>query len=246
MLLADRLRRLLADAWSFLRARLRRGEWYGLGLTLAVLGIGAALWGFVELVDALTEQETLYRADQRVRETVGRLTSPAMTPWVVRLTSLGNGWILTVLTLAVGAGLLWRRRWVRLFELVFAMGGGGLLLWALKAFFARARPEGSLTATGGFSFPSGHSFGAMVFFGFLAYLARRETERTELRLAAIALGGLLILLIGVSRVYLGVHWLTDVLGGFLAGFAWLAASLVLVRTAEHRRLSNQKSRPMER
>lgn len=234
MSLREPLHSLLAAARAFLRARLRRGGRYGLGVTLALLAIGAALWGFLEIVDTVTEAE-LVRTDERVRGLVGGLTRPAFTPWMAGLTELGNGWIVTVVSVVLALGLALRRQWRRAFEVAVVMGGGGLLIGALKLFFARARPAGALVETSGYSFPSGHSFAAMTLYGLLVVLVWQATMRPALRTVATALGGALILAIGVSRVYLGVHWLTDVLGGFLAGFAWLVASLLLVRWGEGRR-----------
>ena len=86
----------------------------------------------------------------------------------------------------------------------------------------------------GYSFPSNHAFFATVIYGFLSYVVWKRSEANALRSCVLLVSIVLIVLVGMSRVYLGVHWLTDVLGAYLAGFAWLALSVRVVRTIEEK------------
>jgi undecaprenyl-diphosphatase len=107
--------------------------------------------------------------------------------------------------------------------LVVGTGAGELLVFALKTLFARARPAPvfpellPLSA----SFPSGHAFVAMVFYGFLTYLLLGAVRSWTSRFILVIAGSFLVLLIGFSRIFLGVHWLSDVLGGLALAALWL-------------------------
>jgi hypothetical protein len=103
------------------------------------------------------------------------------------------------------------------------MAGGALLNFLLKLYYHRARPTSSLVLAHGYSFPSGHSMGSMCFFASLAYVIFFTIERRHvLRIVAAIACALSVLAIGASRIYLGVHYFTDVVAGYAAGLAWLA------------------------
>lgn len=227
--------RTTSGLWPFLKRRFGRGHRYGIGFTLALVAIGGALWAFLEVVDAIADQETLYDLDFKVRQALEFVVSPERTEWVVRVTDVGGVPFTTGLVAAFALVLLFRRRWWPLVQLVFTTAGGALLIVALKALFHRARPVEKLVPASGYSFPSGHSFMAMSFYGVLVYLVWRTSWPLPVRILAVLFGTVMVLLIGASRVYLGVHWLTDVLGGFSAGLIWLVASVFIVRVVEHRR-----------
>ncbi len=219
----------------FVEQRFERGERYGLGLTLSFVVIAAGLWGFLTIAEDVFSQSDLYEIDFRVQEVVRTLLSEELTEWVVFITNLGGtrGTIISALILA--GVLLFRRRWWALFGLVLASGGGGLVILGLKLLFQRARPVETVIEVGGYAFPSGHAFAAMVFYGYVIYLAWRLVKSVFLRIVITIPAFLMILFIGTSRVYLNVHWLTDVLGGYVSGFVWLTASIFLIHMIEHSR-----------
>ena len=119
---------------------------------------------------------------------------------------------------------------------------GGLVVLGLKALFARDRPADQIIQATGFSFPSGHAFASTVFYGMMVYLVFRLTERTWARAMAVVIGPLMILSVGLSRVYLNVHYLSDVLGGWLAGATWLGACLLVIDVVETRYRSRSEVR----
>jgi undecaprenyl-diphosphatase len=140
----------------------------------------------------------------------------------------------------VGAAVVFvARRWWRAAVLVLiTMWGAMVLDLALKQLYGRARPAPFFDfypAPGSYSFPSGHALFAVCFFGGLAVLLTHRLERRSLQTAVWVLALCIILLIGASRVYLGVHYPTDVLGGFAVGVVWVAAVALGDRLAEHRR-----------
>jgi membrane-associated phospholipid phosphatase len=121
--------------------------------------------------------------------------------------------------------------------LVVGVGGAELLDVILKLIFARPRPSlpDPLLALTSYSFPSGHAMGSMAFYGLLAYLAIQRLSTWRWRVAVVIAMVFLILLIGFSRMYLGVHYLSDVLAGYAAGFAWLVITITGVETIIRRR-----------
>src|SRR5207302_2043349 len=116
-----------------------------------------------------------------------------------------------------------RKKWRWLLYLAVTAGGGALLNMELKRFFARARPDVAemLLRANGYSFPSGHAMGSTVVLGALSYLAIRASARWRWKAAALALAITLIISIAASRVYLGVHWISDVGAGITAGVTWV-------------------------
>ena len=119
---------------------------------------------------------------------------------------------------------------------VIAVACAGLFNVLLKAWFQRPRPELGLIEAGGFSFPSGHSMGAFALYGLLAYLLRRQFAGRLERSLWLGFSAAMILCIGFSRIYLGVHYPSDVIGGFLAGSCLVALAIAYNRSVWRRRL----------
>ncbi len=200
----------------------------------AVVAAGAALGGFLAIVDALADHEGVYYLDFQVRHFVMGQVRPDLTAWAIRITEVGSVPGTTALVVLTSV-FLWRKgkRWA-VARLIFSITGGTLVFTGLKLLFHRPRPVDMLVPATGYSFPSGHAFMATVFYGLLIYLVWTESQSRAVRAVATTLGALMIALIGMSRIYLGVHWMTDVMGGFLAGFVWLCLSLAAAHFAERR------------
>jgi undecaprenyl-diphosphatase len=157
--------------------------------------------------------------------------SAALTEAALSVTELGSFLVIAVMGLFVSA-FLWihgQRRAVVLLWL--ALVGVYFLNDLLKWLFARERPDvfqWRTVGAGGNSFPSGHAMNAMVAYTVFAYLIARLESTAALRRTTFAVAALVILLVGLSRMYLGVHYPTDVLAGFAAGFAWAMACVFAV------------------
>jgi undecaprenyl-diphosphatase len=156
------------------------------------------------------------------------MNAPA-TAYMRAVTHFGDGLTVALIGLVLGIGLLVRRRYWEVVSLVLAVGVGYAAMWGLKAIFVRDRPGDRLAEVLGHSFPSGHSFAAMTLYGFMIYLTWRYLRHDAVRIGVTIALILLILQVGLSRILLRVHWVSDVAGGFAVGVAWLVFSLVLTR-----------------
>lgn len=171
--------------------------------------------------------------DRQVQQWMTGHWPAAWMPLVVAFTQLGHLMLMAAIGAAVLLGLLWRRAW--LLAGAWALGVAGVGLWVrlIKTTVERARPDASWVLEQGFSFPSGHSAGTLVMYGFLAWMLC-QVWRPGHRSAAvpIAVGTVLIVLgVGASRVLLGVHYASDVLAGWLLGLAWGSAVLWALEAA---------------
>ena len=206
---------------------------------LAAIGLlGAALWLFIEIAGEVREGETA-AWDRRLLLALRNAADPAMPwgpPWVQEmardLTALGGVAVLSLMTFAVIGYLMLARKRHAAVAVFVAVAGGLILSTLLKLGFDRARPDlvphGSFVSSA--SFPSGHSMMAAVTYLTLGALLARVEASVRIKIYLLSVAVVLTLLVGVSRVYLGVHWPTDVAAGWTVGAAWaLLCSLVMRR-----------------
>jgi membrane protein DedA with SNARE-associated domain len=220
-----RSRERYPKAWSFIARRFAATEYLGLHLTIGFgLSLGA-LWLFGGIAEDIVHHDPLTQFDLTIAEAFHRHASPMGVAIAKGVSLLGSPGFITAWGVVVVGLLLVRRQYLLLGGWLAALAGGGLLDVALKRVFHGTRPTWDLPllTVRGWSFPSGHAMGSLVAYGMLAYLLVREGHCRHQRLAVIACAALLILLIGLSRMYLGVHFFSDVIGGYAAGMVWLAA-----------------------
>lgn len=210
---------------------------------VALLVAAACLWIFVALADEVVEGET-HAFDEAVLLALRNPTDPAdpLGPgWIEELgrdiTGLGGIGVLAILTLSA-AGFLWLQgNQASMWLVLIAVGSGQLVSSLAKHGFDRPRPDlvphGTLVYTA--SFPSGHSMMAAVTYLTLAAVVARTQPRRALRVYLLVLALLLTLAIGISRIYLGVHWPTDVLAGWTMGAAWALGCWLIAWWIEGRR-----------
>lgn len=188
---------------------------------------------FVDIAELVHKKSTqLQQLDAHIHDWAVTERRAGATPFFVAATIIGGPAGVTTILVVVAIVLAVRRRWRWLAYIAITAGGGGLLNLLLKQYFERARPDVAemLRRANGYSFPSGHAMGSTVAFGALAYLAYRVLPRWRWRAAAIALAIDLVAAVAASRVYLGVHWLSDVGAGIFAGVAWITAMTVAYET----------------
>ena len=198
---------------------------------VTVLGIGVmagALWAFFALSDEMLEGD-LHGFDEAVLlalRTPGdpstAIGGPQLEVAMRDLTALGGVTVLTLISLSVLVYMVLRRQRSSAFFLAAAISGGLLLSSLAKSGFSRPRPDlvphGVEVMTA--SFPSGHSMMAAVTYLTLAVMLARTADQWGMRIFYIALAAILTVLVGISRIYLGVHWPSDVLAGWTLGAAW--------------------------
>lgn len=199
-----------------------------LGILAAILLFATTLLGFALISDVVVEGEThaFDRAVLLQLRTVGDPNNPIGPKWVEvaarDITSLGGITVLSLVALAVAGYFLTDRRYASALLVVVSVGGGMLLNMGLKAGFDRPRPDivAHAVEVQTLSFPSAHAMlSAVTYLTLGALLAQTRRHRRQ-SVYVLAIAVLLTLLIGVSRVYLGVHWPTDVLAGWCVGAAW--------------------------
>lgn len=209
---------------------------------ISLLLIGGSLWGFVELGSAVLEEGRI-RFDETVLLALRQPGNPAIPlgpPWMPQvmqdLTALGGAAVLTLLSLSVVGFLLLERKGRIALLVVASIAGGLLLAGALKSGFHRPRPSvvPHLTTETTTSFPSGHSMLSAVTYLTLGTLLARHYRDHRLKIFFLAAAVGISFLVGLSRVYLGVHYPTDVLAGWCAGTAWALLCDLVARWLQRR------------
>jgi undecaprenyl-diphosphatase len=195
---------------------------------LGILLIAAGLWAFTEIADEVLERdsESLDRAILMSMRTAGDLSDPVGPRWIEEMgrdfTALGGIGVLSFITIAVSGYLILQRNARAALFLVCAVSGGFAASLVLKEWFARPRPDlvphGSYVYTA--SFPSGHAMMAAATYLTLGAILARLHAKFRLKAYFLLLAVILSICVGVSRVYLGVHWPTDVLAGWTLGASW--------------------------
>jgi undecaprenyl-diphosphatase len=176
------------------------------------------------------------RFDQTVANTLHDAATPALTNVFLGITALGSIETVALLGLLVAGFFAVYRRWLRVWGWLLALGGSVALNVLLKQLFERQRPSfpDPLLVEISYSSPSGHAMISLVLYGMLAYFAVLALKSWRARTTVVFGAALLILLIGFSRTYLGVHYFSDVVAGFAAGGVWLSACITGMETIRHR------------
>jgi membrane-associated phospholipid phosphatase len=216
------------------------GRWGAVSAPWRVLAVGGLLALLLtllgaEVLDNVLEGEGVAGLDQPVLRFAVEHRSPGWTRAFVDATILGSTVVLTVASVLVSGFALLRRRWVDAGLVAVAALGSGVLVVAGKSVVGRRRPPGvtQLVTEQTLAFPSGHAMGTSVFAVIVVSLVLAGGPRRSVRWLAVGVAAVVVLVVGASRVYLGVHWVTDVLGGWLVGGAW---ATVCVTTASQLRL----------
>jgi undecaprenyl-diphosphatase len=205
-----------------------------ISLAVSVLSLFLFAW----LGNEMRQGDTL-RFDESVRNWVHQFASPGMTRVMTAISLLGYNILIVELLIAfiVFAKLRWKRAalW-----LAIAMIGSLLLDLALKYAYHRARPAAFFgAAPASYSFPSGHALCSLCFYGVLAGLLSARIKSLPWRIVVWTVAAMLIISIGLSRIYLGVHYPSDVLAGYLAATVWVGTIIVLDHVRKVRRSSRR-------
>lgn len=215
-------------------------------LLALLLAIAALLFASLKLASEVLEGDT--QAFDRWLLTALRMpgspATPIGPPWVreamIDITALGGTTLLAIMAVLAIAFLLLLGRFRHAAFTAMATGGGAILGSVLKSLFARTRPEvvPHLIEVHSLSFPSGHSLNSAIVYLTLAILLARELAFWRLRIFVVSAAAVLVFLIGFSRVYLGVHFPSDVLGGWSVGATWALAMGIIADLLHRIRLSS--------
>jgi undecaprenyl-diphosphatase len=249
-----RLARLIARSSHVNDLVAKHKEWLPV-VVIVVAGALLTAWGgdwFLDLAERVrADTPALHRIDAGAHDWAVAHRSASDTFFFLTMTTIGSPLGLAVLVTLVAIVLAFLRRWRWIAYLAITYGGGALLDVELKAYFARARPAmaEALRRAHGYSFPSGHAMGSMVAFGALAYLAYRAARSWSGAAAALAFGATVVFAVSLSRVYLGVHWISDVAAGVSAGLVWVTTTTAAyetvrrIRHLRHLRAARRLSAP---
>jgi undecaprenyl-diphosphatase len=196
--------------------------------TLGLLLSLAIIYVLAQLSDEVLEREA-FGFDKTILLWIHQFANPTLDTIMLKITRLGNQSTVVFITL-VTLGILWGRRY-RQEAKIFLLNclGGTILSYGLKLAFSKPRPQlwKLLISEESYSYPSGHALGSMVLYGFLGYLLGNHYPKYAKLFYYIA--AIAITSIGLSRLYLGVHWPTDVIAGYGVGFLWITFCITMLK-----------------
>jgi undecaprenyl-diphosphatase len=195
---------------------LLRARW-ALMASLGLLAVGT----FLKLTSELTEGE-LDAFDRELLSRVIAMRTPALNGAAVDITALGSVTVVTLVVIIAGVSFALGRHWGSVAQLLIASIGGGLTSDLLKPMLERERPAelGRLVHVASYSYPSGHSLASASVYLTLAILVARHVSRSDAQRLVIVAALFLAIAVGFSRAYIGVHYPSDILAGFLLGSGW--------------------------
>ncbi|OKH52565.1 phosphatase PAP2 family protein [Calothrix sp. HK-06] len=201
---------------------------------IGALGIGGLavclviLFVLAKLAEEVLERES-FAFDKSILLWIRSYANPSLDNLMLFITQLGNSSVVVILAGITILTLLWRRYRLEAMIFVLTCLGAFILNTGLKLFFSKVRPQlwKQLIVETSYSFPSGHALGSMVLYGFIAYLLANRYSKYSKIIYFIAI--ILIGAIGLSRLYLGVHWPTDIIAGYGVGFLWLTICITMLK-----------------
>ena len=224
---------------KFIAARFARGEYLGLHLTVGFIISLAALWLFAAVTEDVVTHDPLTNFDLALTTWIRAHTTPLGDRIFTAVSLIGSPISMAAVGMIGAVIIVMRRKWLELAAWVAGFMGAGVLAYILKIVIQRPRPVGATAFLHGdsFSFPSGHALGSLVGYGMLAYVIGSNWVTTARGRFRLVIGtAVLVVAIGISRLYLGVHYFSDVVGGYAVGVLWLSACISGLQVAERRRL----------
>lgn len=184
--------------------------------------------GFFAFIARAIHLHTIASFDDPIIDFVQGAEAPWLTTIMKTFTTIGSTSIVILLAVSALALLVWKKHRAQAILLVSVLAGTGILNQVLKFIFKRQRPDfHRLVDIGGYSFPSGHTMMAFSFYTILAYIVWRNLRFAWSRVVVVSLATGMIVMIALSRIYLGVHFPSDIVGGVLASAVWLIASIAM-------------------
>jgi undecaprenyl-diphosphatase len=225
--------------YGFVRNRFALNVFTGFPLTILLILLIINILTFSEIAENVIDSETIVVIDQQVTHFLFKARSQLVGQIFYLISYLGSQKGSIIIAALVSVILLKQGRKTYFVALWLVLLGVGLSVRYGKLIFHRARPSdvGFYEETN-FSFPSGHSTTAMVLFGMITYFLMRNSRNQRQRLLFFFIGLLIVLLVGFSRIYLGVHFLSDVLGGYLLGATWMILGITVIEWLSYKKELN--------
>lgn len=207
----------------FFKKRFTTDEKYGAYLTVGIILTLIFIYIFFGIIQDYIGQEKLIQFDLRVINLFAALRHHNLNQQMLFITYLAKGEIITIGMLVFCTIFYLHKNWRFLYTLLISVIGGEIFVWIIKNTIDRPRPPltSALVTESSYSFPSGHTFVAIAFYGLLSYFVIQSEKNKSLKIISFIASFFLIILIGISRVYLGAHWPSDVFASLAAGSAWL-------------------------
>ena len=181
------------------------------------------------MIEDIINGELVTKLDIWLNAKIILLWGPLLNKIIIFITNIVNPTNLFILSIILFGILIYKKKWYYSLLLLFSMTGGLLFEVLTKVIIHRARPENALIEVSGYSFPSGHATMAIIFFSLLLYSFKDDIKNKALKYIFITSNIVLFLLIGLSRIYLNVHWFSDVLAGFALGLFWLTLLILIFK-----------------
>lgn len=210
-----------------IRQRMKTNTFFGLPLTICGIAFLYSASLFIGVIEGVLASDVIVQADVRVANALAVFRDPELIRFFTWVTLLGK-WQIIVGFLLIASALffMWHRKKF-IIPLWVTVAGAELLSFLSKIMVHRQRPPGAFYIEDSFSFPSGHATIAIAFYGFCAYVLFRALTKWKWKINVAAVSIIVIALIGFSRLYLGVHYVSDVWGGYLIGALWLLLGIAL-------------------
>ncbi|MFZ4648363.1 MAG: phosphatase PAP2 family protein [Patescibacteria group bacterium] len=210
-----------------LKKRLARDNFFGLTLTILVVILIYIFVLFGAVIGNYLPLESLMIFDQKVNNFILASRVPSLVNLFFLITAFALPQFAIGMSIAFTAFLSLKKKRVYLMPFLVSFLGGVLTNFLSKISLQRGRPINAIYTESTYSFPSGHSTLAVVLYGFVIYYFWKRTKSRAMKSVILAIGILFILAIGFSRIYLGVHFFSDILGGYLLGLIWLCTGIGL-------------------
>ncbi|MCL5771309.1 MAG: phosphatase PAP2 family protein [Actinobacteria bacterium] len=203
-------------------------------LTLGIVITSALIFIFLNFIEDLFDKSALLAFDNHILGIINNFRNPALNNIMLFITYLGEWQNIVILFIFLSIILIILRKWRYLYSMIISLIFGEIFVYIIKNLIARPRPPvtDALILLKDFSFPSGHSYIAIAFYGLAVYYIFDILTNRILRILIIAFGFILIAALGFSRIYLGVHWPSDVLAGFAASAAFITMIITFLEIRE--------------
>ncbi|MCC3344673.1 phosphatase PAP2 family protein [Psychrobacter sanguinis] len=211
--------------YHFLSQRLHVEHFYGLPLTVLLLVMGYILGLFVGLVEDVVTSDSIVAMDHFVSQQMSVLSDSAVVNFFIVVTSFASTPLTLLVVLLTGIICLAIRQYYLLIGFLISVIGSSAFTYLSKLVFHRDRPVDILLYESTFSFPSGHATVTVALYGFIAYMAIRFSRDFGRQVRILVTTVFLCVLVGLSRIVLNEHYLSDVMGGYLVGALWLTVAI---------------------